>query len=275
MSPPGTITALLGTNGAGKTSTMEVIEGLAPVTSGTLTVLGLDPIADRDEVRRRTGVLLQDSGFSVDLTVAESLKMWATTVTSPRSIEESMGRLGLESRANTPVRGLSGGEKRRLDLACTLMGDPEVILLDEPTTGLDPASRREVWNLVNDLRDNGATVLITTHYLEEAEVLADRVEIMHAGQIVRSGTPAEIAADHPSTISFTTPAAADWLLGLGADIEHQRDTTSIKTRDLQTTLLQLLTAAERDGITLTNLEARTASLESVFLGIAESEGALR
>lgn len=275
MSPPGTITALLGTNGAGKTSTMEVIEGLAPVTSGTLTVLGLDPIADRDEVRRRTGVLLQDSGFSVDLTVAESLKMWATTVTSPRSIEESMGRLGLESRANTPVRGLSGGEKRRLDLACTLMGDPEVILLDEPTTGLDPASRREVWNLVNDLRDNGATVLITTHYLEEAEVLADRVEIMHAGQIVRSGTPAEIAADHPSTISFTTPAAADWLLGLGADIEHQRDTTSIKTRDLQTALLQLLTAAERDGITLTNLEARTASLESVFLGIAESEGALR
>ena len=202
--PTGSITALLGTNGAGKTSTLEVIEGLARATDGDVSVLGLHPIADRDALRPRTGVLLQKSGFSGDLTVRETLRMWSGTLARPRPVDEMLALLSLEGRADVRMLALSGGETRRVDLACALMGGPELVILDEPTTGLDPESRREVWRLVSDLRDGGATVLLTTHYLEEAETLADRLEIMHAGQIVRSGTPIEIAEGHPSTISFAS-----------------------------------------------------------------------
>jgi ABC-2 type transport system ATP-binding protein len=274
----GTITALLGTNGAGKTSTLEVIEGLAPPTSGSVRVLGLDPVADRREVRRRTGVLLQRSGFSGDLTVAETLRMWAATVTDPRPVDEALMMLRLEGRADTLVRALSGGEQRRLDLACTLMGDPEVVLLDEPTTGLDPESRRDVWHLIRGLRGRGATVLLTTHYLEEAEALADRLEILHEGRIVRSGTAAEIAAGHPSTVAFVTP---DEPLPDGLPVRRVRHDgagrTVLETDDLQESLAGLLGWADRHDVRLDRLEARAASLESVFLSIADQrpEGALR
>ncbi|WP_440901599.1 ABC transporter ATP-binding protein, partial [Actinosynnema sp.] len=134
----GTVTALLGTNGAGKTSTLEVIEGLAAATEGSVRVLGLDPIADRGRVRSRTGVLLQSSGFSGDLTVTETAQMWHSTLSAPRPVEEALEMLDLRARAQVKVSALSGGERRRLDLACTLMGRPELVLLDEPTTGLDP-----------------------------------------------------------------------------------------------------------------------------------------
>ena len=267
--PTGTISALLGTNGAGKTSTLELIEGLARPSGGSVRVLGLDPVADRHQVRPRTGVLLQQSGFPGDLTVAETLEMWAGTVTGARPVAESLARVRMEHRADTRLRSLSGGEKRRLDLACALTGDPDVVLLDEPTTGLDPESRRDVWNLIRGLRGRGATVLLTTHYLEEAEELADRVDIMHEGRIVRSGTPAEISGDHPSTIRFETPLTAlpDRLpaRGVAADGGH----TVIETDDLQDTLTELLGWAARHDVRLSDLEARTASLESVFLDIAE------
>jgi ABC-2 type transport system ATP-binding protein len=164
---------------------------------------------------------------------------------------------------------LSGGEQRRVDLACTLMGSPELVILDEPTTGLDPESRRDVWRLVEDLRDEGATVLITTHYLEEAETLADRLEIMHAGQIVRSGTPTEIAQGHPSSISFAPvrdiPGDLDGLDRVTQ--EHGR--TRLETNALQTTLTALMRWAERNEVALDDLEARSPSLESVFLAIAD------
>lgn len=281
--PTGTIGALLGTNGAGKTSTLEVIEGLARPTSGTVHVLGLDPVGDRDAVRRRTGVLLQRSGFSGDLTVAETLRMWTLTVTGARQVEEALAMLRLQDRADTRVRSLSGGEQRRLDLACTLLGEPEVVLLDEPTTGLDPESRRDVWQLIRRLRDRGATVLLTTHYLEEAEALADRLDVMHAGRIVRSGTPQQIVDGHPSTVSFETPglpipdrlAAGRRAGGTGF--------TVLETSDLQQTLTELLDWANRHQVRLEHLQARAASLESVFLQIAgdgdaeqaSPEGALR
>jgi ABC-2 type transport system ATP-binding protein len=187
--PAGSITALLGTNGAGKTSTLEVIEGLARAADGEVSVLGLDPVADRASLRRRTGVLLQRSGFSGDLTVRETLRQWRGTLTDPRPLDEMLALLSLEERADVRMLALSGGETRRVELAAALMGNPELVILDEPTTGLDPESRRAVWRLVSDLRDGGATVLLTTHYLEEAEALAERLEIMHAGRIVRSGTP--------------------------------------------------------------------------------------
>ena len=187
---PGTIHALLGVNGAGKTSTLEVIEGLALPSAGEVRVLGMDPVKQRAAVRRRTGVLLQRSGFVADLSVTETLQMWAATVTDARPLEESLAMLDLDDRAGTRMRALSGGEQRRVDLACSLRGRPDVVMLDEPTTGLDPESRRKVWRLIRGLRDEGATVLLTTHYLEEAEALADDLSIMRAGEIVRSGSPA-------------------------------------------------------------------------------------
>ena len=267
--PAGSITALLGTNGAGKTSTLEVIEGLAPATDGEVDVLGLDPIAERAVLRRRTGVLLQRSGFSGDLTVRETLQMWRATLTSARPVDDMLALLSLEERADVRMLALSGGEARRVDLACTLMGSPELVILDEPTTGLDPESRREVWRLVSDLRDGGATVLVTTHYLEEAETLADRLEIMHAGRIVRSGTPTEIAAGHPSTISFANVSdVPDDLAGIRR-VVHEHGRTTLETDALQTSLSDLLAWAAHNEVALDDLDARSPSLESVFLSIAD------
>ncbi len=263
---PGTIHALLGVNGAGKTSILEVVEGLAPATEGEVRVLGLDPVADRPAVRRRTGVLLQRSGFVGDLTVRETLRMWAATVTSPRPIQESLELLDLTDRGDVRMRGLSGGEHRRVDIACALMGRPEVVMLDEPTTGLDPESRRSLWGLVRDLRRQGATVLLTTHYLDEVEALADRVSIMRAGEIVREGTVAEIVADHPSQISFRTP---DRALALPpGHLEQDGELSVLRVPELQPALTDLLLTARTEGVTLERLSARTASLESVFLDLA-------
>ena len=267
--PAGSITALLGTNGAGKTSTLEVIEGLAPATSGEVSVLGLDPVADRAVLRRRTGVLLQRSGFSGDLTVRETLRLWSATLTSPRPVDEMLAMLSLEGRADVRMLALSGGETRRVDLASTLMGSPELVILDEPTTGLDPESRREVWRLVSDLRDGGATVLITTHYLEEAEALADRLEIMHAGRIVRSGTPTEIAAGHPSTISFANVAGVPGDLAGIRRVVHEHGRTTVETDTLQNSLSDLLAWAAHNQVALDDLDARSPSLERVFLSIAD------
>jgi ABC-2 type transport system ATP-binding protein len=278
--PAGSITALLGTNGAGKTSTLEVIEGLAPATDGDVSVLGLDPVADRAAIRRRTGVLLQRSGFSGDLTVRETLRLWSAIVENPRPVDEMLERLSLEQRADVRMLSLSGGESRRVDLAVTLMGSPELVILDEPTTGLDPESRREVWRLVAGLRDHGATVLLTTHYLEEAETLADRLEIMHAGRIVRSGTPTEIAAGHPATISFADGHdVPDQLAGIRR-ITHEYGRTTLETDALQSSLSDLLAWAALNDVELDELDARSPSLEAVFLAIVDGrdpalEGTLR
>ncbi len=268
----GTVHALLGVNGAGKTSTLETIEGLASPSGGSVSVLGLDPVADRAEVRRRTGVLLQHSGFVADLTVRETLQMWASTVTGARPLDECLEMLDLVAVADTRMRALSGGETRRVDLACTLMGRPELVMLDEPTTGLDPESRRRVWQLISDLRDDGVTVLLTTHYLEEAETLSDRLSIMADGRVVREGTVSSLVADHPATISFRTPGTG--LPRLGA-ASTRGGVTTLEVDDLQASLTRLLRWAESEEIQLDALSARSASLESVFLEIADSATAVR
>ncbi|SDS35013.1 ABC-2 type transport system ATP-binding protein [Nocardioides scoriae] len=267
----GSIHALLGVNGAGKTSTLEVVEGLAAPSGGEVSVLGLDPVRDRAAVRRRTGVLLQRSGFVGDLTVHETLQMWAATVTDPRPVEESLELLDLVDRAQVRMRALSGGEQRRVDLACTLTGRPEVVMLDEPTTGLDPESRRQVWRLVRELREQGSTVLLTTHYLDEAEALADQVSIMRAGEVVREGTVAEIVAAHPSQISFRTPS--DPLPLPAGEVDHDGELTVLRVEDLQPALTELLLTARDAGVVLDRLAARTASLESVFLDLAAATDA--
>ena len=267
----GELFALLGTNGAGKTSTLEVLEGIAPPTGGSVRVLGYDPFADRSVVRPRIGVMLQDAGFPSVLTVREMVRMWAGIVSRPRPVDEVLERVHLDHRTGTPVRSLSGGEKRRLDLALAVLGRPEVLFLDEPTTGLDPESRQNTWRLVRELLDHGATVVLTTHYLEEAEALADRLAIMHAGRVVTRGTPTQIAAAYPARISFELPAGmscADLPALPGAGPTANGAKVTVYVDDLQGALSNLLSWARARDITLRGLDARSASLEEAFLAVA-------
>ncbi|GAA3068797.1 ABC transporter ATP-binding protein [Streptomyces roseofulvus] len=265
----GEIFALLGTNGAGKTSTVELLEGLAAPTGGTARVLGHDPYRERAVVRPRIGVMLQEGGFPSDLTVAETVRMWAGCTSGARPAAEALGAVGLTGREKVRIKQLSGGERRRLDLACALLGRPEVLFLDEPTTGLDAEGRRDTWELVRALRDQGTTVLLTTHYLEEAETLADRLAIMHRGRIVLSGTPAEVTAAQPARIRFALPdgvPAARLPLALRA--AEDGDRIEIRTHALQDDLTALLDWARDHGVRLDGLDARSASLEEAFLDIA-------
>jgi ABC-2 type transport system ATP-binding protein len=269
----GELFALLGTNGAGKTSTLEILEGLSSPTSGEVRVLGHDPYRARRLVRPRMGIMLQEGGFPSDLTVAEAGRMWAGTLTSPRPVEEALGLVDLLHRAKVSVKQLSGGERRRLDLAMAILGRPEVLFLDEPTTGLDPESRRNTWRMLRELLDSGTTVVLTTHYLDEAEELADRLAIMHRGKIVRTGTPAEVAASQPSRITFELPAGTTELLpSLPMSVRSGTDSSVLlKTEDLQGTLTALLGWASHHDVGLKGLDARSASLEEAFLAIAASD----
>ncbi|MEV5641114.1 ABC transporter ATP-binding protein [Streptomyces flaveolus] len=275
----GEIFALLGTNGAGKTSTVELLEGLAAPAGGRVRVLGHDPYTERAAVRPRTGVMLQEGGFPSELTVAETTRMWAGCVSGARPEAEVLALVGLSGKRGTRVKQLSGGERRRLDLALALLGEPEVLFLDEPTTGLDAEGRRDTWELVRSLRDGGTTVLLTTHYLEEAEDLADRLAILHEGRIAATGTPAEVTATQPSRISFELPDG--YFVGdlpplgeLGVS-DHQVDgrVVRLRTRELQRAATALLVWAERAGVELRGLDVRSASLEEAFLRIAKDASA--
>lgn len=263
---PGEIFGLLGTNGAGKTSTLEILEGLAKPTAGTVTVFGKDPIKDRKAIRPRQGVMMQEGGFPTDLTAAETLTMWAGTLSTPLPVSNIIAQVNLSHRADVRVSSLSGGEVRRLDLACAIVGQPDLLFLDEPTTGLDPESRRSTWDLIASLRENGTTIVLTTHYLEEAERLCDRLSIMDRGEIVASGTPASVAAGHPSTISFNYVDLPDRFIQAA---HTQRGRTTITTYDLQHDLAELLAWTNSTGTTLDGLQAAAASLETVFLDIAD------
>ncbi len=274
----GELFALLGTNGAGKTSLLEVVEGIAPATRGQVRVFGLDPYRHRARVRPRTGIMLQEAGFPSDLTTAETARMWAGTLADPMPVAEALDLVGLADRTGVPVKSLSGGERRRLDLALALLGRPEVLFLDEPTTGLDPQSRRDAWDLVRRLLDDGTTVVLTTHYLEEAERLADRLAIMHAGRIVRTGTVADIVAGEPARIRYRTtdtalrdPQRLSDLPQLAAPPRADATGVELTSRDLQATLTRLLVRAAESGAVLTDLDASPASLERAFLAVAEGE----
>ncbi|MEU5700453.1 ABC transporter ATP-binding protein [Streptomyces aurantiacus] len=270
----GELFALLGTNGAGKTSTVELIEGLAPPAGGRVRVLGHDPYSERSAVRPRIGLMLQEGGFPSELTVSETVRMWAGCTSGARPESEALSLVGLTRRAGVRVKQLSGGEKRRLDLALALLGRPEVLFLDEPTTGLDAEGRQETWELVRELRATGTTVLLTTHYLEEAEGLADRLAILHAGRIAVSGTPAEVTASQPSRISFELPTGyfpgdlppLDSLGVTGHEVVGR--VLRLRTNELQRAATGLLTWAERTGVELRGLDVRSGSLEEAFLRIA-------
>lgn len=263
----GEMFALLGTNGAGKTSTLEVLEGLARPSAGTVRVCGQDPFTQRRTLRPCIGIMLQEAGFPSDLTVTEAARMWAGTMAAPRPLTEALGLVGLDHRADVVVQNLSGGERRRLDLALAIMGRPQVLFLDEPTTGLDPESRAGVWELLRHLLDLGTCIVMTTHYLEEAERLADRIAIMHEGHIVRRGTLDEVVAGQASRIEFAPPASLGSVPTWGdARVTHEAGRVVIRTLHLQRTLADVLTWA--GSTTLPGLRATTATLEQVFLDVA-------
>src|ERR687885_1022410 len=195
----GEVFGLLGPNGAGKTTTVEILEGYRPRDGGEVEVLGADPATASLDWRGRIGVVLQSSAMYETLTVAESLAQFAGYYEHPRPVEEVVELIGLEEKRNERVRRLSGGQRRRLDLGLALIGDPELIFLDEPTTGFDPGARRRAWETLRSLRGLGKTIVLTTHYLDEAERLADRVAVLRRGEIVAVGPPVELIGAAPAT----------------------------------------------------------------------------
>ncbi|GEM30217.1 multidrug ABC transporter ATP-binding protein [Nocardia neocaledoniensis NBRC 108232] len=262
----GEVFALLGTNGAGKTSTLDMLEGLVAPSAGRIEVFGLDPVRDRAQVRAQVGIMLQSGGLPAELTVAETLEMWRGTCSNPTTVDAVLTQVGLVERAGVRVGSLSGGEQRRVDLACALLGQPRLLFLDEPTTGLDPESRRRTWQLLTDLKAAGVTMVLTTHYLDEAESLADRIAIMDKGAVARRGTLREIVAGHPARIVFDHPGLPIPHLP-GARVQA-RERVTVTTDDLQGHLFELLAWARESGVRLAGLDASAASLESVFLDIA-------
>ncbi|MEV7009371.1 ABC transporter ATP-binding protein [Streptosporangium sp. NPDC051022] len=268
----GEIFALLGRNGAGKTTTMEVLAGFQAPDAGTVRVLGLDPVEDRTRVRRSVGVMLQEAGFFPDLTVARTVDAWRDFVAAPRPRDEALELTGLRERAGTRVRQLSGGEKRRLDLALAILSRPDVLFLDEPTTGMDPEGRRNTWEIILGLAGQGTTILLTTHYLEEAQRLASSMAIMDQGVVVTGGGMAETLAAQTGRIAFELPPSVTLgeLPVPGATVEG--GTVVYRVADPDLAAQALLSWAGERGLRLRGLEVRTATLEDLFLDLASGDG---
>jgi ABC-2 type transport system ATP-binding protein len=246
----GEVFGLLGPNGAGKTTTIEILEGYRARDEGTVEVLGEDPERSGTPWRERVGVMLQSSSLYPNLTVRESLVTFAGYYAKPRDPNDVIEIVELGEKANARVRTLSGGQQRRLDLGLALIGDPELIFLDEPTTGFDPGARRTAWQTIANLRELGKTILLTTHYLDEAEQLADRVAVLRNGEIIREGTPAELRGGDVET-----------------EIRYRRAGEGIteRTRDPTRRLNELTSEAIARGEELEGLEVRRPTLEDVYL----------
>jgi len=252
----GEVFGLLGPNGAGKTTTVEILEGYRKRDAGEVEVLGVDPATAGGDWRERIGVVLQSSAMYETLTVSESLRLFAGYYSSPRPVDEVVELIGLGDKRDTTVRKLSGGQRRRLDLGLGLVGDPELIFLDEPTTGFDPHARRQAWETLRSLRSLGKTILLTTHYLDEAEQLADRVAVLRQGEIVAVGPPAELIGGIPDT-----------------EIRYRENGREVKVEtDRPTQVLHDLTAKalaenrELDGLVVTR-----PTLEDVYLELTQEE----
>jgi ABC-2 type transport system ATP-binding protein len=264
----GELYALLGTNGAGKTSTLEIVEGHRTATSGSVRVFGQSP-RDRDAVRPRMGIMLQESGFSPDLTVQESVRLIGKLTQRTDNVARVLDIVDLTRKAGTKVSQLSGGEKRRLDFATAVYGTPELIFLDEPTTGLDIQSRDDLWDVVDKLREDGSTIVLTTHYLEEAQQRADRIGLMHQGIFHREGTVSELTQTLPAAIRFALPATTP-ALPLRAARESD-GTYLIETFGLQRDLHTLLRWAQDHAVELQSLQAGPTRLDDVFRAIGSEQ----
>ena len=272
----GEIFGLLGTNGAGKTTTIEILEGYRPRDGGEVTVLGDDPSHPSRAWRERIGIVLQESELDPLYTVRETVTQFGRYFSASADVDETIGRVGLAAKADERIGRLSGGQKRAVDVALGLIGRPELLFLDEPSTGLDPAARREMWATIGDLRDAGTTILLTTHYMDEAQNLADRLVIMRAGDVVGSGTTAELSAGDGDTAIVTfrldrpdaLAAIADRLSATPSiDDGGVRLHSSAPQRDLY----ELLRWAEGDGVDLHGLEVDRPTLDDIFLRLTASD----
>ena len=272
----GTVTALLGPNGAGKTTTVETIEGYRNPAAGHVRVLGLDPIVDHGRITPRIGVMLQSGGVYPGMCTRDVMRLFASYYGDrAASPEELIERVGLTEVATTPWRRLSGGEQQRLSLALALVGQPEVLFLDEPTAGMDPMARQVLWELVRSLRSGGTAILLTTHYLEEASRLADDVVIIDHGKVVAQGPPAELMADHGDEILFTAPPGLDVeALGqrMGAEAREVTPGEYLVSAAPTPANVAALTGwlAEHD-LPLGDLRASRQTLEDVFLRLTKRE----
>jgi ABC-2 type transport system ATP-binding protein len=272
----GEIFAFLGPNGAGKTTTVEILEGFRERTAGDVSVLGVDPAQGDAAWRNRVGAVLQESNAEPGLTVRESLQLYSGYYLEPRDIDETIALVGLAEKADTLASQLSGGQRRRLDVALGLIGDPELIFLDEPTTGFDPSARRTAWHVIDGLRDLGKTVFLTTHYMDEAEQLADRIAVIRDGRIVAEGTPGTLGGRNrmAATIRFTLPE------GTEADALPPELRTLLAGEDgrvvltTETPLVHVRTLAEwalERGLDLPDLDVRRPTLEEVYLELTEAQ----
>ena len=264
----GEVFALLGPNGAGKTTTVEILEGYRQRTAGRCEVLGEDPAHRSKMLRQRVGVVLQSCGLPPQLTVGELLSQYAGYYPHPRPVDEVIALVGLQDSRSQRAGRLSGGQQRRLDVGLALVGSPELLFLDEPTTGFDPSARREFWAVVQGLRDIGTSILLTTHYLEEAQVLADRVAIMRAGLIVAEGKPSDLAGGGPSIIAFALADGID-LSGAPVTAEQTSDGYRIESDHVTSVLAKLCGWAQTNGIELVDLEVTRPSLEDTYLSLVE------
>ena len=269
----GEIFGLLGPNGAGKTTTVEILEGYRNADAGTVRVLGLDPVRDAPALRPRIGVMLQEGGLYPGVKPLELLRLFAAFYAEPDDPDRLLDLVGLREVAGTMVRRLSGGQAQRLSLALALVGKPELVFLDEPTAGMDPRARADTWELVRDLRERGTTVLLTTHYMDEAEQLCDRLAILDRGVVVVAGTPTEVTntVTEP-TLRFTTARPID-AAGLGATLDRLVESAGaeyVVNGAPSPAVIAALTGWLRDhDVQLTELRTGQASLEEVFLRLTE------
>jgi ABC-2 type transport system ATP-binding protein len=275
----GEVFAFLGPNGAGKTTTVEIMEGYRERDAGTVTVLGEDPLQGDRSWRGRIGIVLQECRMEPVLTVRETLSLYAGYYETPRDVAETIDLVGLQPSADVRAGNLSGGQQRRLDVALALIGDPELLFLDEPTTGFDPSARRQAWEVIASLRDLGKTVFLTTHYMEEAQFLADRVAIIRAGLIVAQGVPDQLGGreDAATTIRFVAPPGLDpeELPVRAGDAALRRSsnggpaTVEIATGEPVVALNALTGWALERGVALEGLEVSRPSLEDVYLELTQ------
>ena len=260
----GEVLALLGPNGAGKTTLVEILEGHRKPDAGTVSVLGFDPTKRERTFRERIGIVLQETGLDPAINVREAVDLYSSAYPHPRDPDEVLDLVGLKGRENTRAKDLSGGQRRRLDLALGLAGDPELIFLDEPTTGFDPAARRQSWELISSLRELGKTILLTTHYMDEAQHLADRIVVLAKGRIIADAEPDALGREDAAIVAFRLPAFHEGLpLPAGAMVErdHVRFRTETPTRDLA----PLLEWAAHRGMELERLTVSRPSLEDIYL----------
>jgi ABC-2 type transport system ATP-binding protein len=271
----GEVFCLLGPNGAGKTTTVEILEGYRLRTGGDVRVLGRDPAAGERELREAVGIVLQQCGVQQDLTVRELVEMYGRYHERSRPVDEVIGLVELDEKRHVRAKNLSGGQRRRLDLALALVGDPALIFLDEPTTGFDPAARRQAWSTIKSLCELGKTIFLTTHFMDEAQALADRVAVMRGGEIIASGRPDELGGRNlrPAEIRFALPS--DWSLGDIPDVpsvgrEIQADRVTVFTREPVIAAHEITTWALDHDVELAHFSVTQPTLEDIYLELTGS-----